>query len=343
MSAHTFWDLNGELCTLAGVNALHVDTLLNARGLWHDHAEIVQAVTDSTKIGWKLFAWTHTQVTWAMVSQTLSEAATKLKGKAKISMTELVECRQGALQSLEAKLSRDDWPGARDVICKFRGLDLKLRVQSVQQELDVHLHGVLKERGVMTGKLAPLFAENELVHAYTCTDNVGDVDMDLLKPCAAARAVACELVPTDAVASGEKVLQALKEKEATLLAIDTSFTIEISMFENLLGRAGEVMMGDMLVGCLPKKPMEQKVDDCVANVRRILNGTVHRYCSKEVQGAARVCMELLSTVQLGRNPWLQLQGNVNHVIIDRFTKLLSNLCVHNRGSDSQPDWLIRMR
>ena len=133
---------------------------------------------------------------------------------------EVVEQLRTTIRARIATFAKpEQLPGRRQIKVSYRGHELAVKVETVEQEISLNIYSIIKGRGVEQCKLQALYCEDALCSSTPLCGS-GMVHPKLLEASSMARSLAREALPDDAVTSSDVIKALLLRKESNLCAID---------------------------------------------------------------------------------------------------------------------------
>jgi hypothetical protein len=298
LSTRTFWDLYRESARLV-LPVADVEVLLNAKGEWSDVSEHLDRVVAASPLGRKLFGFAYDSILAEKVAKVIQGHLAaldrhKVDGPAVEASTVAIKTGIAAIHNVSML------PERRVISLGYRGVQLKVEVSTVHDEVKYRLMAYLKGRAVQGDQLVPLFCENVLVG--TVVANPHEFDKLLVKEAEVARKVANDMVQGDVQSCGNFLREMLLQKQVLLMSMDPTFNIEIAFFIAMSGTGGEQRLEQEVLLCLPSLANPFTVTTSVQKLTSLADGQLYRFTSRSAQGAFGVVRELMAAMEAGRSP-----------------------------------------
>ena len=322
-----WWKIYAPIAGLVVDSAVWT-ALMGATGQWSDHEDLLLAAIDDSSMGKKVFTPYLAKVLESKISKTIREM-TKPLVEQDLNDEVLSRTRKQIRDRIATYATSDQLPGRRQVTVPYRGHELSMRVESVEQEINYHLYALVKGRAVEQGQLDPLYCESSLCSSQPVCGSAS-VCAKLLEGPAMARNLAKEALPDDSVASSDMIRTVLQKRQSNLASIDETFGLEVQFFTSMGAEAGAAALRDMIMNCLPSHGVESTAAAAALNeINVVLSSSLAKFCDKQTQGVGKACKEMVASVSMGRRP--SVPTRTASEILKGFMGKLPNLFSYQHG------------
>ena len=246
-----------------------------ARGRWSDHGETLLAAIDDSELEKKVFSGYLARIITSKISNIIKDM-TKALVRQDLTQDVVDELRTNIRDRIATFAKPDQLLGRRQVKVTYRGHELSVKVETVEQEMSLHIDSIIKGKGVEQGLLQPLYCENALCRATPICGS--------------------------AVTSSDVIKSLLVRKEANLCSVDAAFGLEVQFFCSMSAKAGAEALKHQLLACLPGEQEDKTVAVALGEINQVLASNLHKFCGKETQGMAKACKDMLTSLSMGRSP-----------------------------------------
>eukprot|EP00971_Amphidinium_carterae_P350679 6491681-Amphidinium_carterae.3 len=263
----------------------------------------LNCLCSATRLGHALFAWALVPLVSERVSQAIDKKVEEYRKRGGQVSCQTVaelhaECNEAVRDELSCGL------GARQVKLNYRGFPLEVTCATPWEEIMLKTSCMLKGAAVDGGSLAGLFVEEELLQSVRVkTESEASMVLhpDVVAPWKAARQAAAESMNKDF--SAKEIVTMMTKKLSTYVAIDGTFSIELSLFKALGAAPGEKALLSQLLGCLPTEA-QTKCDyaKVVRDMTPFFETRLFSYMPTESQGLLRSVRDVVASVSEHRCP-----------------------------------------
>ena len=300
---------------------------MGATGQWSDHEDLLLAAIDDSSMGKKVFTPYLAKVLESKISKTIRDM-TKPLVEQPLNEEVLAKTRKSIRDRIASYATSEQLPGRRQVTVPYRGHDLSMKVESVEQEINYHLYALVKGRAVEQGQLDPLYCESSLCSSQPVCGSAS-VCAKLLEGPAMARNLAKEALPDESVASSDMIRTVLQKRQSNLASIDETFGLEVQFFTSMGAEAGAAALRDMILNCLPGHGVESTAAAVLNEINVVLSSSLAKFCDKQTQGVGKACKEMVASLSMGRRP--SVPTRTASEILKGFIAKLPNLFSYQHG------------
>lgn len=116
------------------------------------------------------------------------------------------------------------------------------------------------------------------------------------------RKCAQDYLPTMASQTSERIQDVLQHRATALSQLDRYCRIESLFLAAHIGPAAETRMHQVILDCLPQKPDNRSMGECLTLLQKIGDGRLHAFCGAGLQAAYSTIRSFLMTLSEGRSP-----------------------------------------
>jgi hypothetical protein len=96
----------------------------------------------------------------------------------------------------------------------------------------------------------------------------------------------------------------LLSKQASLVALDAGFKVEIAFMTDMVGQGGEARVQEKFLAAMPTLEKAAALADVVQRGVEISSSELFKFCNKGAQGSLTTCIDMLGKMMLGKPPQL---------------------------------------
>ena len=317
-----WWDLNRPLAALAISDPDAITRLLKVQGEWVDHADLVNEVVLSSRLGASMFDFALLQALCSKVSRSIQSSVDSLLRDGDVDEKAIEQTKQSCATAFST-LALEKVPAKREISLCYRKLNLKIIVTSVAHEVELRIAATLKERAVDHGLLPPLWVEKEVSAATVVAAGAKlDIPDRMLRSWMAAREM-CDSIGRKA--PHEQITSFLNAKKLQLQQLDASFDVEVGFWTSFKSASAEQACLAKLLACLPDAAAAATADRCQQQLRDLAKTPLCTFCGKGMESIVKEADEMLSAILSGIPPSWDERAISNasfKAVIDK----LGNLC-----------------
>lgn len=247
-----FVSLNRPLLNLIMPSA-DLDKIVKAKGNLSPLMDEVCRLVASSQTGLKLFAGAVEGILATKLKELIDESISDaLAAQGQVSAEALADAQRQCLAVVQAMPCIDMIPRRRCVILQYRCQDIKLRVSSVSEQVQLAFACATKSIGVSSKHLPELWIEDMLIKAGTTGPWKAKLPASLFEAAAAARSRLETAVKDADVVTGDLVSHAMTKAGPDLLVIDPTFRIEMAIVDELVSDATGTRVMNAILACLPE-------------------------------------------------------------------------------------------
>jgi len=94
----------------------------------------------------------------------------------------------------------------------------------------------------------------------------------------------------------------LKSQEGTLVALDSSFKVELQFFLDMLGEGGAKKLEDQLLSILPTSTKGVEVESAMKAAKALTQSSLFKFCGASTQGSVKAALGMIGSLEQGRRP-----------------------------------------
>eukprot|EP00971_Amphidinium_carterae_P345892 6487084-Amphidinium_carterae.1 len=262
-------------------------------------SEDIKHVVESSTIGDRLFRPCVKTIVQEDIVRLVKQAQLAMAEKSTVGETALLELMQVHQAKLDGIRCVSMVEQKRVTSVTYRGLELKVTVRSLSEELEFALRATTRAAGV-SQELLPALPGEEAVAKET-NSPLQNVDEDVLRRPAAARKFLLQVLSeegTDAELSGDHVMATVKLHATKLYALDKLWLIDYAILQHITGDAGAELLKDAFFSkCLPTKDAALEVADALKNAQGIVDSAAYKWASAGSKNELRVGLEMLQRLK----------------------------------------------
>ena len=300
-TTNCFVDLNSDILSLVIPNTGDVKALMQAKSSWADLKPQLARVVDGAHLGAQMFGFARAHIVADEIQKTIEKHLEEWRGKP-LSAAAAAKVRTKCLDEISALQGLKLLPSKRIIAIVYRGIKIKLTIQTLFEEFEFRFMAKVKEWAVRLNFIDPLVCENSLVTSPSTRDTPCSIDDELIKGPRAARAMANSFFETEGWCSGEAIKGVLEQKAPILIQIDKTFGIEIAFYEALVAEEGQRLLTEKSLACLPTERDNPGAEMVLSRLTELRNSDVFRFCPRGTQGLVETVRELIAALAGGRSP-----------------------------------------
>lgn len=256
----------------------------------------------SANLGRKMFGFPLNFVVHEKVKDTFARVLLEHFSGAGLGREGLRKMKDTVKAEVLAVSAGTDLGGKRVIVVPFHNTGVEIQVWSLSEELDCRCAALVKERAMVDGDLAPLWAEKEL--AADSRPLVGKVQKEVYEPFIIARTKANELLSSEQTSSADAVRAFLDGRKQFILSLDATAVVELSWMASLLSSKGEQALQASVLRALPGDKVVEKpsVEAAISAVDLITASALLKMSPASAQGAVSAVREMLAMVHAAKRP-----------------------------------------
>jgi hypothetical protein len=277
------------------------DALINHVGDWTEKESEVVTVVNGSNLGRSIFGFAIEQVLGEVVSREITLQIDELLKNAVINAEILASYKRQVVKGLQARPGMDSLSGKRDITISYRGVEFKIKVSSLMEEVEIRFAAHLKSLTVQCCDLLPLMCEDELV-VDILKGTKGQVDESVLRTWRAARQSCNDAIRATGQIEGTSMIAFLTKKEAALRSVDSTFLMEIRFFSELVGEAGEKILQDKIRCIMPTADKAVSEADALNQLKVLQGSDIFKFTGVASQSVVCAVSSLIASLHEGRKP-----------------------------------------
>lgn len=278
-----------------------VDRILGESGSWKNVHPDLNSVVASGQLGGRLFGFALDHVLAEVVRDTIEARIEKMfEGTDVISTKAIEEAKREASATIADMENIDGLPMRRQLALDYRGFEVPLKISSVGEEIDMRCAARVKAWACSAGDLDPLFCEDLLLDRSEKAS--GRFAPEVLKGMQTARSIANDSLNSETGRDGESIKAVLRNKEALLTSTDPSFKLEIALFTEMSGAAGERRLQLSFMKLLPTEDKRVGIEQAAQQATLMQKSELFDFVTKSAQGQFQAAQEMLCAMLQGREP-----------------------------------------
>lgn len=274
----------------AGVNVSSVETQLTNLCL-------------ANSLGRTLFESKVSEVMASKVAKHIEAAVVDVLSKEEpLTLAVLTDAQTKTIRELEAMQGIDTLPARRSISCWYRGVNFKLEILTLADEVETRFACGWKGQAVHGGSPAPLWIEELLVSGDDKALYKIAIDKSVVSAAATARSTLQKAVEAKSVKSADVLQKLVGMKSANMLLLDKTFKIEIQLITDVTRADGDSKLQTEVMKMLPSTEAWCSAEACAQRLQRLSAGDLMKLSARSAQEKLKMVQNLVQGIVEGRMP-----------------------------------------
>lgn len=299
---HKFWTCHADVAALV-LHVPSVTALLEAKGRWMDHKDVLFKVVHTSTLGRKMFQAAANEVLREEFSCFAdAEIVRQRNPKQPLTRRFIVELKETLLRHADklcGKLSGASLVGQMEASVKYRGLEVQCRVGDHVEEVDLKLGALIKEMAVGQVNGVDALAWEAACFSEPCTGSALPSDIPLMREYQNARVTANEALQSAQAKTGSQYNEVLQNKASVLKQLDRSFMVELAALKLMVESRGPTRLQDQVLDCMPSETSARVAGDVVDMVTHLREGNLYKFVAPSARASIDGAREFLLALESG--------------------------------------------
>ena len=277
---------------------------------WRDCKVELREVVKSG-VGQRIFAHAWREIADSEMSSTIEAAVVKLFTEEKELTPKLIDQHRQDLSKQCSASGYDLFVATkpRTIYLTYRHVQFPVMVSTFIEEFQLRVYCGIKEYGVQSGNIEPLFCESGLCGEEPVSF-AGVIDKRLYKESVAARAAVQELVEDAGRASGEEIKSVLLKNNRMLNSLDKAWKVETNFFMSQIGESGEKRFESLIINALPSAEVAMELEATHAKLKSLSRSQLYQFVRVGLQRQLENIISWVGVMMRGRCPkFPETKGN----------------------------------